>query len=319
MRAAQVIGPRRIEIVDCPVPTPEEGQVRVRVEGCGVCASNIPPYEGREQFKYPMAPGDLGHEAWGIVDEVGRAVSSFEPGDRVAMLSYRAFAEYDVADADKVIKLPDMLAGRPFPAEPLACALNILRRARLHRENTVAIVGIGFLGALLVRLAVDSGARVVALTRREAALKFAADAGAVTEVMDDHWRVLEACKCEGGHVGPGGADVVIECVGKQWPLDLASELVREHGRLVIAGYHQDGPRTVNMQQWNWKGIDVINAHERDPTTYVNGMRAALEAVADGRLNIEPLLTHHLPLERLAEAIELTIQRPEGFLKAWVSP
>ena len=56
---------------------------------------------------------------------------------------------------------------------------------------------------------------------------------------------------------------VIEAVGKQWPLDLAGELVGYGGKLIIAGYHQDGPRQVNMQSWNWKGIDVINAHERD--------------------------------------------------------
>jgi threonine dehydrogenase-like Zn-dependent dehydrogenase len=156
------------------------------------------------------------------------------------------------------------------------------------------------------------------MTRRAAALEFARQAGAVVEVMDDHWRVLGACKGEGWHLGPEGADVVIECVGKQWPLDLATELVKEHGRLVIAGYHQDGTRTVNMQQWNWKGIDVINAHERRPESYVSGMHAAVEAVAGGRLQIEPLLTHRFPLERLAEALEMTISRPDGFLKAYVT-
>jgi threonine dehydrogenase-like Zn-dependent dehydrogenase len=57
-------------------------------------------------------------------------------------------------------------------------------------------------------------------------------------------------------------DVVIECTGMQWPLDLAGELTRERGRLVIAGFHQDGPRQVNMFLWNWRGLDVINAHER---------------------------------------------------------
>ena len=69
---------------------------------------------------------------------------------------------------------------------------------------------------------------------------------------------------------------VIEAVGLQWPLDLAGELTGERGRLVIAGYHQDGPRQVNMQLWNWRGIDVINAHERDPQRYVDGMRAAVD-------------------------------------------
>jgi len=111
--------------------------------------------------------------------------------------------------------------------------------------------------------------------------------------------------------------VVIEATGKQWPLDLAAELTRERGRLVIAGYHQDGPRQVNMQLWNWRGLDVINAHERDPQVYVAGIREAIAAVCDGALDPLPLYTHTLPLERLTEGLTLTAERPDGFIKALV--
>ncbi|MEM1013676.1 MAG: zinc-binding dehydrogenase [Planctomycetota bacterium] len=314
MRAAQLVEPRRMDVVDVDVPEPADGEVRVRVEGCGVCASNIPSFEGREWFEYPMAPGDLGHEAWGVVDAVGRGVSDVAEGDRVAMLSYKAYAEYDTAAAGNVTKLPSELAGVPFPAEPLACAINVFKRSAIRPSESVIIVGVGFLGALVTHLATAAGATVVATTRRPEALTFAAAAGAVTEPMDDHWRVIEAVK---GHVGEAGANVVIECVGKQWPLDLASELVREHGRLVIAGYHQDGLRQVNLQQWNWKGLDVINAHERVPQTYVDGMTEAVRKVAAGELDHRPLMTHDVPLERLGEALQMTIDRPAGFMKAWV--
>src|SRR6185369_17576014 len=81
-----------------------------------------------------------------------------------------------------------------------------------------------------------------------------------------------------------GCECVIEAAGKQESLDLASEITSERGRLVIAGYHQDGPRQVNMQLWNWRGLDVINAHERDPKNYVRGIRSAVEAIASGVLN-----------------------------------
>jgi threonine dehydrogenase-like Zn-dependent dehydrogenase len=111
---------------------------------------------------------------------------------------------------------------------------------------------------------------------------------------------------------------VIEAVGKQWPLDLAGELCAEGGRLVIAGYHQDGPRQVNMQLWNWRGLDVVNAHERDPARYVSGVRRAVEAVASGRLDPSVLYTHRYPLERLGEALDATRDRPDGFLKALVT-
>ncbi len=93
--------------------------------------------------------------------------------------------------------------------------------------------------------------------------------------MEDHWQIIEQVKqwTEGRF-----CDVVIEAVGKQWPLDLAAELTRERGRLIIAGYHQDGLRQVNMQMWNWRGLDVINAHEREQRIYIDGMRDAAQLV-----------------------------------------
>jgi len=180
----------------------------------------------------------------------------------------------------------------------------------------VAIVGIGFLGALLTRLASDAGARVIAISRRAYSLEVAKAFGAAeTIAMDDHYAIIEQVKALTGGVF---CDRVIEAVGKPWPLDLAGELVRERGRLIIAGYHQDGPRTVNMQLWNWRGIDVVNAHERDPAVYIEGIRAAVEAVASGRLDPSSLYTHVYPLERLGEALDATRDRPDGFLKALVT-
>src|SRR5207248_1469237 len=93
MRAAVIVEPRRVEVREAPLPQPAANELRVRVEGCGVCASNIPPWEGRPWFNYPMAPGALGHEGWGYVDAVGREVTAFSVGDRVAMLSQNAYAE----------------------------------------------------------------------------------------------------------------------------------------------------------------------------------------------------------------------------------
>ncbi|HEX6015165.1 MAG TPA: hypothetical protein VFY87_25875, partial [Geminicoccaceae bacterium] len=111
----------------------------------------------------------------------------------------------------------------------------------------------------------------------------------------------------------------VEAVGKQGPLDLATELTRERGRLIVAGYHQDGPRQVNMQLWNWRGLDVVNAHERDPKIYVQGIREAVDAVASGRLDPGRLYTHTFPLDGLGAALDATRDRPDGFLKALVIP
>jgi threonine dehydrogenase-like Zn-dependent dehydrogenase len=315
MRAAVVREPGKIEIREVAVPEPREKEVRVRLEGCGVCASNLPPWEGREWFKYPMAPGQLGHEGWGVVDAIGSSVDHFSPGDRVALLSDNAYAEYDVTPESKVVRLPDALQGQPFPAEPLGCAMNIFRRSGITRGQTVAIVGIGFLGAILTKLAAGAGARVIAISRRPYSLDVARRMGAAESIaLDDHGRVTEQVR---GLTGGRFCDVVVEAVGKQQPLDLSAELTCERGRLVIAGYHQDGLRQVNMQLWNWRGLDVISAHERDPAVYLAGMRSAVDAVVSGRLDPTPLYTHRFPLDRLDEALEMTRERPDGFLKALV--
>jgi threonine dehydrogenase-like Zn-dependent dehydrogenase len=315
MRAAVLTGPGQVRVIDVPRPDPGPGQVRVRLKGCGVCASNLGPWAGPDWMRFPTEPGGLGHEGWGTIDALGEGVQDVSPGQRVAVLSYNAYAEYDLASASAVVPLPPALAGRPFPGEPLGCALNILRRSGIEPGHTVAIVGIGFLGALLTRLAASIGARVIAISRRSFSLDVARTMGA-TEIisMDDHWRIIEQVK---GLTGGNFCDVVIEVVGKQWPLDLAAELTRERGRLVIAGYHQDGPRQVNMQLWNWRGLDVINAHERDPEVYVSGIRSAVDAVAGGELDPAPLYTHRFPLERLGDALTATAERPDGFMKALV--
>lgn len=315
MQAAVLTGPGAVAIERVPLPAPGAGEVRVRLEGCGVCASNLTPWEGPDWMRYPTPPGDLGHEGWGIIEAVGAGVEGLAAGDRVAALSHRAYAEADIVPAGMVVKLPPELDGAPFPGEALGCAFNILRRSDIRAGQSVAIIGIGFLGAVLTRLASAAGAEVIAISRRAESLALAHDLGAAHAIaMDDHWRIIAAVKAI---TGEALCDRVIECVGKQWPLDLAGELVGFGGRLVIAGYHQDGPRQVDMQGWNWKGIDVVNAHERDPAVQLAGVREAVAAVSEGRLDPARLLTHRYPLSALGEALDATRDKPAGFVKAWI--
>lgn len=313
MKAAILTGPRTFEVQDLPLPVPGAGEVRLRLQGCGVCASNVTPWEGPDWMTFPTQPGGLGHEGWGHVDAIGDGVTDIAVGDRVAALSFHAYASHDVAEAANVIPLPPELDRMPFPGEPLGCAMNIFKRAEIRAGQTVAIVGIGFLGALLTRLASAAGARVIAIGRRPFALDQARRMGAAEIIaMNDHWAIIEKVK----ELTDGVlCDCVVEAVGKQWPLDLAGELTRERGRLVIAGYHQDGPRQVNMQMWNWRGLDVINAHERDPLVYMESMRNAIRATVDGLIDPAALITHRFPLSALSDALAMTRDRPDGFLKA----
>jgi len=317
MQAAVIHEPKRARLERVPRPIPAANQLRVRLEGSGVCGSNLPVWEGRPWLRYPFEPGAPGHEGWGVVDAIGSEIEGLRPGDRVAFVSGRAFAEYDLVEAGSAVKLPAALADMPFPGEPLGCAFNIHRRSDIRRYQTVAIIGIGFLGAVLTRLAANAGARVIAISRRPWALGLARRMGADETVpLGDPAEVLGAVReITGGAL----CERVIEVVGTQGALDLAGELTCERGRLIIGGYHQDGPRQVNLQLWNWRGLDVINAHERDPVVSAQGIRDALEAVAAGVLDPTPLFTHSFRLEELGKAFEAMGTRPEGFLKALIRP
>jgi threonine dehydrogenase-like Zn-dependent dehydrogenase len=316
MNAAVMRGDGRIALERVPVPGPGPNEVCVRLEGCGVCASNLPVWAGRPWFNYPLDPGTPGHEGWGEIAAVGEAVEAFKVGERVALLSGRAYADYDVADANALARIPANAEDTLLPGEPLACAMNIFRRSQIECGQWVAVVGVGFIGALLVQLASHAGARVVALSRRPYALEVARQCGAAhTFCTDDMHAAIGAVR---ELTRGAGCERVIEAAGEQVTLDIASAISAEGGRLMIAGYHQDGPRTVDMQQWNWRGLDVINAHERDPKVAARGLREAMDAVREGRLDPAALLTHRMPLDRLGDAFELMSTRPEGFLKAVVT-
>jgi NADPH:quinone reductase len=281
MRAAVLAAVRNVRLEEVPPPQPASGEVLVQIEGCGVCGSDVPVWTGAAAAAYPLPPGAPGHEAWGYEVESGR---------RVALLSYRSFAEYDVVPVEHVVELPPKLDGLPFPGEALGCTANVLRRAGVSASRRVAVVGVGFLGSAVAQLCLRAGAEVVPV-RRNTSL----------EGLD------ESFEC------------VVEAAGTQEALDTASRLVATRGRLVIAGYHQGGPRTIDLQSWNWRGIDVVNAHERDPAVFVEGIREAVRLAAAGELDVEALVTHRFPLSRIHDAFEAAATRGQGFVKAWVQP
>jgi len=315
MQAAVITAPGSVELKQVPLPEPSKGEVRIKIEGCGVCASNIPVWEGREWFNYPLPPGNPGHEGWGVIDAIGPDVVCLRVGDRVAGLSYNAFAQYDIARADDVVVLPTSLKKKPFPAEPLGCAMNIFERSDIKRGHTVAIVGAGFLGALLTQLAKSAGAYVIAISQREFSLATAKKCGADKLIkMDDHYKIIDEVK---SLTRDKFCDRVIELTGKEWPLNLSIELTADRGKLVVAGYHQEGMRQVNMQLLNWRGIDMINAHERDPKQYVKGIRNAITAILKGQMDPFPLFTHSFSPEEVAIAMDHLKKRPDGFIKALI--
>jgi threonine dehydrogenase-like Zn-dependent dehydrogenase len=187
--------------------------------------------------------------------------------------------------------------------------MNVVRRAAIAVGDRVAIVGFGYLAALITQLLPPGIGPWVAISRRAESRELALQLGAAGAYdfgahPADWWDRFP---------------VVIEAAGVQQALDHATWLTAFGGRLVIAGYHADGPRTVNMQSWNWKGIDVINAHERQRARSVEALRCALDALATRHIPFAALHSHLFGLEDVDDAFRLAEERPAGFVKALVCP
>jgi threonine dehydrogenase-like Zn-dependent dehydrogenase len=171
------------------------------------------------------------------------------------------------------------------------------------------------MGLLLLQLLAQCGAaRVVAIDPRSSVRTLAQQLGTdivIDPVQEDPMEAMLRLT-EGK-----GTDVVIEATGNQAGLTLASNLTRTRGRLVIYGYHQGDARTVDIQLWNLRGLDVVNAHQRDDAEYLAGMLRGITMLKYGKLRTAPLVTHRFPLEQTAEAFALAAKCPEHFIKAVV--
>lgn len=314
-KSAVIEAPKKITIQETALPVPGEGEVRIKLEGCGVCASNIPVWEGREWFKYPIPAGQPGHEGWGVIDAIGKNVKGFTEGQKVTGLTYHAYATHDIGKAEHIVKLPDFFDDKPFPGEPLGCAMNIFKRSQVTKDHTITIVGCELIGLLLIQLSKSAGAKVIAVSQNEFSLETAKSAGAdYTIHLDDQFKVIEKVK-EITHNNL--CDRVIETTGKEWILNLSIELTAIRGKFIVGGFHQDGMRTINTLMCIGRGIDMISAHERDPKQYVRGIKDAILAIETQAMYPFPFFTHLFPLEQIEKAFKQATERPKGFVKALI--
>lgn len=317
LKQAIVTGPRRIEVQERPDPVPGPGQVLVRVILCGLCHSELASFlDGPGE-----GPGRaLGHEVTGEVVRLGEGVAGPPVGTRVTGLFREGFAELAVTEADRVVALPDRLSVEAALGEPLSCVVSVGRRLRIELGDTAAVVGLGYMGLLTMQQMLLRGpARVVGVDpleeARENALRFGAtEVWAPERVPDDLLVPMRR------RILPGtGAAVAVEASGTQPGLDLAALMTHEHGQLAIVGYHNDagGHRDVDMRLWNWKALDVLNAHERRDDYKMDCMRRALALIASGRLPAGDLVTHRYPLDQVGAAFEALRVRPPGYVKGVV--
>lgn len=311
MKAAVLTSSKRFDLVDVSDPKDLGGQVLVRVLACGVCRSELHVWKNPKPGKtYP--PGFPGHEVLGeVADRNGN--NAFSNGDLVAVVSFpgQGYSEYIKVPANRLLKLPTGCRDIFVLGEPIACAVNIINRFQMHLGQRVLIIGAGFLGNLILKvMRAKTDNFILCVDTRESARQTALNNGA-NEVLDPSGHHFQEIISE--HFGERKADIVIEAAGFQETLDLATDAVGFGGTIVVAGMHYDKNRIVNMQKWNWKGITVINAHERDEEVYMEGLREGFRMLEDKKIKFD-MVNHFFKLEQINQAFTMLDEMHEGYLK-----
>jgi 2-desacetyl-2-hydroxyethyl bacteriochlorophyllide A dehydrogenase len=336
MKAARLGRPGQLAVEDVVRTSPDWGDVLVRVEAAGVCGSDRHMFRG----EYPTAlPVTLGHEFCGIVEACGQGVTRLRPGDRVTVdpnigcghcsrcregrvnlcrdlqaigvTRDGGFADFAVVPETQAIVLPssvDPLHGA-F-SEPLACCLHGLDVARIRPGSSVAVLGGGVIGMLMVELARLAGARTVALVTRQAARRaLAAEIGATHTIDPAAGDATDAIRA----VVPDGVDVTLECAGVPETFRHSLAAVRRGGTAVLFGVMAKG-RAVEVEPYDLLVREVrLEAAYLNPHTH----QRAADMIAAGTLALDPLITRVVRLDALPG--ELAGEPRQGDVKVMVRP
>ncbi len=311
MKIAVLRGPRAFEIVDEPIPTIEPDQVLVRVAACGVCTSELDVWEGKAGAgTFPRYPG---HEVSGIVSAIGEKVTGLKPGDPVGVWAGgRGFAEYVAVQAEHCYPAGDLPLDEVL-IEPLACAVNAVELANPQLGDDIVLIGAGFMGSLLHKLLALRGPHcLIVADARTDVLQQALRRGA-DRVVNVRKESLPAVVKE--LTGGKGADLSFEVTGLQAPLRMLGEITRMSGKVAIVGYHQDGDRSIPLGYWNWMAFQIVNAHFREMSVILHGMRTGMRLLSSRKITLSDLVTHRYSLEQVNLAFATACAKPEGFMKA----
>ncbi len=314
-----------LRLAERPVPEPGPGDVRVRIEACGVCGSDVFLQKGGfgDGISLPVIPG---HEAAGIVDALGSGVTEVAEGDQVALYYIttptgdpwaargrpnispyvrRMGVDVDGAFAEYVVRPVAALIRPPAPVPPAVLAVltdavatplhGLKRVARLADGETLVVLGVGGLGSNAVQLGKAFGARVIAVTRSAAKLELARTLGAdETVAADEGDPVARVRELTGGH----GADVVIQCVGSAAVDEQAIAMGGPGGRVVLIGSSLDAFRARAVDIF-WRELAVLGSRGFVP----DDIRDAIDLYLDGTLSVDHLVEVVRPLDEANEALE----------------
>ncbi|NNL48375.1 MAG: zinc-binding dehydrogenase [Acidimicrobiia bacterium] len=312
MQAAILTEPGQFEVGEIERPEPGFGEILVRTSVCGVCTGDVDVFLGRiKGLDYPRF---LGHEVSGTVVAVGGGVGGLSEGDRVVLYAEgKGYAEYVVVPAVWAVKLGDKTPFHLALGEPIACSVNGVRKTDPQLNESVCIVGCGFMGLIMLQVFRARGVGdIIAVDRRDGALELAAGLGATHTINSDVDDVGESVRAI---TDGSGVDIGVEAAGRQETLDLVSGIVRMEGKLVVFGFHLGGPRTVDWAHWNWMAFHIVNGHSRSPSIYVEGMRAGIGLLESGKLDMGPLVTHRFPLGEINDGFRAAADKNGEFLKA----
>jgi L-iditol 2-dehydrogenase len=324
-----------IELREWPDPAPGPGELVLRVSGCGLCGSDILKINA-------AAPGPtvLGHEVVGQVEAVGAGVRRFAPGDRLvvahhvpcfechycrrgspSMCRYFKRGNLDPGGFAELVRVPapnvehaafrlpaEMTDETASFTEPLACCLRAVKRSRAGAGDTALVVGLGSIGCLLTQLLAADGVRVFAADLL--AGRRALGRGMGARVLDTD-AVLDAALREA--TAGRGADLVIVTAGGADALPAAAARVRDGGTLhYFAGGGGDS-LPLPLGTLYHRELTITATYSSSPTE----LEEAFALLASGRIGVDGLISHRLPLGRLGEGVDL-MRRHEA-VKVYVIP
>jgi len=339
MRAARLHGIRDVRLEDLPRPAPGPGEVLLNVAAVGVCGSDVHYYlDGRIGDQIVTAPIIMGHEFSARVAGFGAGVEGLEMGSLVAVDPAipcgacetcqqghpnlcpdvlfcgtppvdGVFAEYTVKPAENCFPLPDGFGpAEGAMLEPLGIALHTVDLAHLKPGQTVAVLGAGPIGLLTAAVARACGARAIYMTeplayRRRFAVDYVADAALNPDETDVAAEILRL-------TGGRGVDVAFEAAGAPDTPDQAAAVTRPGGKVIVAGISPDDTLAFTASPVRRKGL-TIKLVRRMKHTYPR----AIGLVQTGMVDVKSLVTHLLPLERIADAFDMVAGYEDGVLRA----
>jgi threonine dehydrogenase-like Zn-dependent dehydrogenase len=258
-------------------------------------------------------PRFIGHEVGGIVTAVGKEAKNIRVNDHVALYAEgKGYAEYVAVKENVAVKLR---SDTPFDlalGEPIACAANGVRKADPQLNDSICLVGCGFMGLIMLQIFKARGAGLlIVVDPRESMLTLAKELGATHAINPVGTEVVKTVK---ELTGGSGVDIGVETGGNQQTLDIVGGVVRMEGKLEVFGFHQGLPRTVPWGFWNWMAYQIINGHSRSTYLYMEGMRIGLGLLESQKISMEPLVTHRFQLPEINRGFEMASAKHNDFVK-----